>query len=455
MNQKPSLDFELVVIGTGPAGSSVARKLAEAGRRVAIVEARAFGGTCALRGCNPKKVFTNAGELVDRLQRGDGRLIAAAAGQIDWRVLQAFKREFTEPVAEKSERSFQDDGIETFHGTARFTGEETIDVAGQTLRSERFLIASGSHPRPLEFPGSDLVTHSDEFLERETMPRRLLFIGGGYISMEFAHVAARARCEVTIVERNDQLLSGFDPDLVDLLSRRSKEIGICGITNCDVQQIQRSADNTLLVSLSNGQQVTADLVIHGAGRVPNIANMSLDQGDIQFNDDGIAVDATMRSCSNRRVFAAGDCAASGKLRLTPVANEEARMIAKNLFSEEPGKAPDYGIVPSVAFTTPAIAAIGLSERQARERKESPSIDVRYDETSSWGSVRKLGPTVSGYKVIIDIQSDKILGAHLLGPAAEETINLFALAMKFDLTATDMKSTLFAFPTFASDVRQML
>lgn len=445
--------FDVIVLGTGPAGSTIARKAAKSGRRVAIVESREFGGTCALRGCNPKKVYVNAASVIDQVRRSDGKLVVGRGVAIDWPTLLAFKKEFTEPVAAKSEKSFQDDGITTVHGQAMFSGTDTVTVGDRRVSAKRIVIATGATPVTLDIPGADCITHSDEFMELASIPERVLFIGGGYISIEFAHVVARCGHQVTVVDRHPHVLSEFDPDLVQLLQNYSTKQGITFLHDREVAGIERAGNGALRVLLDDGNAIICDLVVHGAGRVPNIAALQLDGGNIEHNSDGIIVDRFMRSSSNQHVFAAGDCAASGVPKLTPAANEEARIVASNLFADDPEAVPDYGKVPKVAFSIPAIASVGMSEQEARDTGHD--IDVRFKETSSSGSVRKLGDTVAGYKIIVDNKSDVVLGAHLLGPTAEETINLFALAMKFNLSAKDMKSTLFAFPTFASDVRQMV
>lgn len=446
--------FDLVVLGTGPSGGTVATKIAQSGKRVALVDSRTFGGVCALRGCNPKKVYVNAGHLVDQVRRGNGRLVSDGSAKIDWKQLHDFKTEFTQPVADKKERSFQKDGIQTFHGVARFLSPDTIDVVGTELTADRFLIATGSRPRELPFEGAENVIRSDEFLELESLPDHVVFIGGGYISMEFAGAVARAGRKVTVIEKRRRVLSGFDPDLVKQLTNSLGENGIRFLMNAEISRIEKSSDGGLQIHLANETSpIHCGLAVHGAGRVPNIDELCLLRGGIEHGENGIAVNQYMQNLTNPRVFATGDCAASGLPRLTPVANEDARIAAKNLFSETLQQTPDYGYVPKVAFTIPSIASIGLSEEEARQ--DNSNLRILSDDTSSWGSVRKTGPTAAGYKILVDSKTDTILGAHLLGPSAEETINLFALAMKFNLTATDMKSTLFAFPTFASDVRLML
>ncbi len=445
--------FDVIVLGTGPAGSTIARKAAKSGHKTAIIESREFGGTCALRGCNPKKVYVNAASIIDQVHRANGKLITDCGVAIDWAQLLAFKKTFTEPVAVKSERSFHDAGIATFQGVPAFTGQAEVSVNEHTLSAKKIVIATGAKPAPLEIPGEEWVIQSDEFMELESLPERVLFIGGGYVSMEFAHVVARCGKSVTVVDHHERVLTSFDADLVKLLQGYSEQWGIRFRHGSRVVAIELAADQSMKVVLEGGDIIDCDMVVHGAGRVPSISDLRLEAGNVEYEANGIVVDDFMRSVSNPNVYAAGDCAASGQPKLTPTANEEARIIAKNLFADNPEIQPSYGEIPQVAFTIPAIAAVGMSEEQAREMNSN--IDVRFKETSAWGSNRKTGDTVAGFKVILDKQSNKILGAHLLGPDADEMINLFALAQRFNLTAKDLKSALFAFPTSSADLRQMV
>lgn len=448
--------FDLVVVGTGPAAETVARKANKSGKTVAIVEARQFGGTCALRGCNPKKVYTNAGSLINQARHAQGKLARLDNPRIVWPELLAFKREFTQPVIEKSEQSFAKYGIATYHGTASFVDKQTVEVGGIRLEAERIFVASGAKPRTLQLQGAEHVVQSDEFLELEELPPRIVFIGGGYISMEFAHVAARAGAKVTVLQKGGQILTPFDPDLVEQLTAWSRSIGIDIRTQSEVSAVEKKGRSEFAVHYRSSdaeKQIEADLVVHGAGREPNTKALKLEAGGVACNEQGILVDEFLRSTTNPVVYAAGDCAATGVPNLTPTANEEARAVAQNLFEKEPQYKPDYRAIAQVAFTVPCIAAVGMSEAAARKR--GSNVDVRHQETSTWGSVRKTGVELAGYKILVDKETDHILGAHLLGPAAEEVINLFALAIKFDLTATDLKSTLFAYPTFGADVRRMV
>lgn len=202
--------FDVVVIGTGVAGSSAVYKFAQAGLKVAIVDERPFGGTCALRGCDPKKILIGGAELVDWAKRMKEKGIEGEI-RINWKKLMAFKREWTEGFPERMERSLKKAGIETIHGRAHFIDKDKIEVDGEVISAHKFLVATGAKPRRLNIPGEEHVITSDEFLELDDLPDKIVFIGGGYISFEFAHLAARAGSEVTILHRSGRPLKNFEP----------------------------------------------------------------------------------------------------------------------------------------------------------------------------------------------------------------------------------------------------
>lgn len=210
--------FDLIVIGTGAAASAAAFKCRKAGWSVAIIDSRPFGGTCQLRGCDPKKVLVGIGTLLDAVRRMNGKGLKNESAHIDWAESMRFKRTFTDPAPRRQEEAFQKTGIVTFHGVARFTKPSSIEVGSEILESRYVLIAAGAKPQPLDIPGENHLTTSEQFLELDSLPRRGLFIGGGYISFEFAHLSARAGTEVTILHRSERPLEKFDSDLVDRLA---------------------------------------------------------------------------------------------------------------------------------------------------------------------------------------------------------------------------------------------
>lgn len=445
--------FDLVAIGTGSGASAAAHRCRSAGWKVAIVDSRPFGGTCALRGCDPKKVLVGAADAADWTWRMEGRGIRGGS-RIDWAELMRFKRSFVEGVPERRQESLARAGIAAFHGRARFLGPTSVRVGEAVLEARHVVVATGMRPADLKVPGSEHLTTSDAFLELDRLPRRIAFVGGGYISFEFAHVAARAGADVTILHRGERPLPRFDPDLVDLLVERTRKLGVRVELQTAVRGIERTADGlTVHASGPDAHRLfQADVVVHGAGRVPEVDDMDLAAAGIEWDERGVKVNQYLQSVSNPAVYAAGDVAASGGPPLTPVAGYEGRIVAANLLEGNKTTA-DYAGTPSVAFTVPPLAAVGLQEEAAR--RQGLRFRVHTERTSGWYSSRRIAEEFSGFKVLIEEETDRILGAHLLGPHAEDTVNLFALAIRSGLKATDLKQTIFAYPTHASDVGYML
>ncbi len=449
-----SRKFDLVVLGTGSAASGVASKCRSAGWQVAIVDSRPFGGTCALRGCDPKKVLVGAADVMDWLRRMEGNGVRNKQARIEWTELMKFKRSFTDPVPQSREASFAKAGIAAFHGRAHFLKPDTVQVGEDVLEAPHIVIATGAMPRKLNISGEEFLTISDEFLELESLPKRIVFIGGGYISMEFAHVAIRAGAKVTVLHRGERLLEVFDPDLVEQLAQKTRYLGADIQLRTEVNAIEKTADHLIVRASAGGEQRTfhADLVVHGAGRVPEIEDLNLAAANVDTTKKGVKVDEYLQSPSNPAVYAAGDAADSGGPPLTPVAGYEGRIVAANLLEGNHVTA-SYAAMPTVAFTVPPLASVGLSEPAAREK--GLRFRTHHEITTAWYSSRRVAEESSGFKVLVEERTDHILGAHLLGPHAEETINLFALAIRSGIAASDLRETIFAYPTLASDVRYML
>lgn len=446
--------FDVVVIGTGSAASAVAFRCRAAGWTIAVIDSRPFGGTCALRGCDPKKVLVSAAEALDWAHRLDGKGIRANGIEIDWPALMRFKRSLIEAVPKDREQGFEKKGVETFHGRARFIGPRRVQVGDDVLEGRFVAIAAGAKPMPLLIPGEEHVIDSERFLELDELPHRILFVGGGYISFEFAHVAVRSGAEVMLLHRGPRPLGRFDPDLVDQLVARTRALGVDVYLDTAVTAIEQTVRG-LTVHVSAGgrpRAFDADLVVHGAGRVPEIDDLGLEAAGVTWDQRGVRVNEYLQSVSNAAVYAAGDAASSAGPPLTPVAGYEGRIVARNLL-EGNRMTADYSVVPSVVFTLPPLATVGLQESAARE--QGLQVAVRHEQTAGWSSSRRIGEAFSGFKVLVDEKTDRILGAHLLGAHADEVINVFALAMRSRMTTSEIKSTLFAYPTSASDIPYMM
>lgn len=445
--------FDLVVIGSGSAGAGPAYECRRAGWKVAVVDDLPFGGTCALRGCDPKKVLVGAAELVDWQRRMRGKGIAGEAA-VDWPELIRFKRTFTESVPESRAASLAAAGIAAYRGAARFLDAQTIDVAGERLTARHFVIAAGATPRPLGIPGEEHVVTSTDFLELAALPRRILFVGAGYISFEFAHVARRAGAHVAIIGRGRPLRQ-FDADLVARLVDESRRIGIAIELDAEVAAIERAgtAFRVTVNKQGGASRLETDLIVHGAGRVPKTAALDLQAAQVATHENGaVVVNEFLQSTTNPRVYAAGDAAGSEGPPLTPVAGHEGRIVAANLLHGN-SRTPDYRAIPSVVFTIPPLAQVGLTEAAARERGSAMTVHLR--DTSEWYASRRIGEEASLAKVLVETGTERILGAHLLGHNAEELVNLFALAMRFEIRAGDLAEMLYAYPTHGSNVRYLV
>jgi glutathione reductase (NADPH) len=336
--------YDLIVIGTGVAASTAAWECHSAGWKIAIIDSRPFGGTCNLRGCDPKKVLVGAAEVIDWNHRmGDKGINNTKDIRIKWPELMRFKRSFTEPVPKAREDQFYNAGIDAFRGHASFTDTSTIKVtekngggADHALNAKHILVATGAKPAKLNIPGEEHVTISDQFLELDYLPDRIVFIGGGYISFEFAHIAARAGAKkITILHRSNKPLGQFDPDLVSQLIQSTRELGIDVRLQTEVKGIVKSSDNGLTVNAfyvgEKGNRskedhiIETDMVVHGAGRVPDVETLDLEAAGIEYDKKkGIKVNEYLQSVSNPAIYAAGDVVVGGGgPQLTPIATYHA------------------------------------------------------------------------------------------------------------------------------------
>jgi len=444
--------YDLVIIGSGTAAQVASSQLRAAGWRVAIIDYRPFGGTCALRGCDSKKMLISGAEAMDAACRMQGHGVAGEL-RIEWRELMAFKRTFTDPVPHRVEERLIDIGIETFHGRARFTGKDSLAVGDRELKARYVLLASGAEPVPLGILGEEHVMTSERFLELETLPKRIVFVGGGYIAAEFSHLTARAGSEVVVLQRAERMLPAFDPDLVGWLMAKFGELGIDVRTRATVQEVTKTNEGFIVQASTDGrmQTVNADLVVHAAGRAPDLKALDLAAAGVEVEDRRLKLNEFLQSVSNPRVYGAGDAAGRGPA-LTPVSSHDGKVVAGNLL-EGNRHTPDYRGVPSVAFTIPPIATVGLAE--ARARAEGLKVRVRSANTPDWYTARRLNERVYGFKTLVEEGSERILGAHLVGPHADEVINLFGLAIRHGRTTRELKTTVFAYPTGASDIGSMV
>lgn len=451
-------EYDVFVIGTGTAGKNVAYDCAAEGMKVAIADNREFGGTCANRGCDPKKVLVGITEAMQLSENLKGKGIVSVP-KIDWQALQKFKDKFTNAVPAATEKKLKKAGIEMYHQSPKFLDENTLSVEGKTIKAKKIVIATGQKPMELKIPGREHLKVSDDFLEMSALPESIVFVGAGYIGMEFAHIAARCGAKVTIVEFEDRPLAPFEAAIVSHLTEASKALGINFIFNAKVSKVEKLRKNYRVFYENEGasaplsaQYVDARIVFNTAGRVPSIDELDLEKGNVAFQKEGITVNEFLQNTTNPSVYACGDVSASGSLPLTPTSSQEARIVSLNIRNGNKTKM-DFPPVPSVVFTIPQVASIGLTEEEAK--KKGYDFVMEYKSVPKWYNAKRTNSESYAYKTLVDKKRNLILGAHIIAPEAGEMINLFVLAMCGKLTPENLKAMIFAYPTWGNDIKGMV
>ncbi|MBC2260809.1 NAD(P)/FAD-dependent oxidoreductase [Listeria sp. FSL L7-0091] len=437
--------YDVVIIGSGASGTTVAFEAQAAGLKVAIVEERSWGGTCVLRGCDPKKVLVGAAEARNLSTRLRGKGIKEAA-TISWTDLMAFKETFVEDVPESRLESFQEAGIETFFGPASFQNENTLQVGNDILNAKKIVIATGATPNTLKVEGQEHIQTSDDFLSLEKLPDSVVFIGGGYISFEFASIALAAGRDVHIIHHNSEPLKKFDPDFVAALVATLKEEGIHFHFDTDITKITKNSEK-LHIEGKNSFSLETDLIIGATGRTPNIAHLALEKANIDYTKKGITVNEKLQTTNHAHIYACGDVAATKGAPLTPVVSMEAALVAKNILGGN--EKIDYPAIPSVVFTSPKLASIGISMEEATANPEK--YQIKNHDTTKWYTYRRTNEKIALAKIIEDRKTGQIKGAHFLSEEADYMINYVAILMKANLTLADLQSVIFAYPSPASDL----
>jgi glutathione reductase (NADPH) len=437
-------EFDLFVIGAGSGGVRAARMAAQRGARVAVAESGALGGTCVNVGCIPKKLYSFAAHFAEAFEESHGFGWSAAKPALDWAALKANRATEISRLNGVYGKLLVDAGATLMHGHARLAGANAVEVNGQRHTATTVLVATGGRPVAPDFPGHDLAISSDDIFDLPAFPHHLVVVGGGYIACEFASIFRGLGAQVTQLYRGEQVLRGFDDEVRDFLAAEMRKKGVDLRTHADVQRIDRGARG-LQVTLKDGSVLAADAVLCATGRSPNTADLGLVEAGVVLDARGaIVVDDLYRS-SLPSVCALGDVI--NRVQLTPVALAEAMVLVDRLFGNGQRRL-SYELVPTAVFTHPSIGTIGLSEVQARERFGALRIFS--------SEFRALKHTLSGstertlMKLVVDAASDRVVGLHMVGADAGETVQGFAVAMQAGATKAQFDATLGIHPTAAEE-----
>ncbi|RCW93679.1 dihydrolipoyl dehydrogenase family protein [Winogradskyella arenosi] len=444
--------YDVFVIGSGIAGQTAAKACTKKGLKVAIADNRIYGGTCAIRGCDPKKVLMQFADLMQKSSQLKD-LGVTEVPKIDWKTVQKFKTFFTQPVPLATEEDLSQLGIDLYHQSPKFISKNEVLVEGKTITADKFVIATGLLPRPLNIKGSNLLKTSDALLNMKSIPNSAVFIGSGYVGMEFSYMLAAMGCKVTLIELSDQPLAPFDAFLVDKLVKVLEKMGITFIFQAKPLAIEKLKKNVKLTYEKDGEEFTlkARKIFNTSGRVPAIKKLDVEQADIKADATGIIVNDYMQSTSHSHVYACGDVS-SKSLPLTPLSGLQGYIAGHNIVNGNT-KTFEDPLVPSIVFTHPQLAMVGYSEAEAKSRYKN--IKVYKGDASKWYNAKKENAEVYAYKILVNERTDTIVGAHLLSNQANETINILTMAINTGMTVTEFKKQIFTYPSYSNDLKSML
>jgi glutathione reductase (NADPH) len=439
-------DYDLFVIGAGSGGVRAARIAAGHGARVAIAEEHRVGGTCVIRGCVPKKLLVYGAHFAEDLE--DARRFGwqVEGKHFDWPTLRDNVLAEVDRLNKAYISTLETHGVRIFHDRASFIDAHTLAVGGTRATADTILIATGARPAIPDCPGAEHGITSNDVFDLETLPRRAVIAGGGYIANEFAGIFNELGVEVTLLLRGDTLLRGYDRQIVERLQSISMAKGIRFRFNAPFERIDKQADGTLRIHAGRGEPLAADLLLYAIGRPANTEKLGLDAVGVERKPNGaIAVDADSRT-SVDTIYAVGDV--TDRVQLTPVAIREGHAFADSVFGNKPWRV-DHSCVASAVFSHPPIAAVGLTEAAARN--SFGPVKVYTSDFRAMKNVLADRNERALYKLVCDEATGRILGAHIVGPEAAEIMQPLAIAVKAGLTKAQLDETVAIHPTMAEEL----
>jgi glutathione reductase (NADPH) len=441
-------DFDLFTIGAGSGGVRASRVAAAHGARVAVAEEYRVGGTCVIRGCVPKKMLVYGAHFAEDLVDAQHFGWTIEGKRFDWKALRDSVQKDVTRLEGLYGQTLSNHEVTIFNERAVITGPHEITLAsGKIVTAAHILIATGARPFVPDFPGNEHVITSNEAFHLDELPRRILIAGGGYIANEFAGIFNEFGCKVTLANRSDTILRSYDAALRDRLLQISMVKGIAFLFNAEFEWIERQADGTLLVKLTWQEPCEYDAVMVATGRVPNIEGLGLETVGVEVGQRGeIIVDAFSRTNVDH-IYAVGDV--TDRVQLTPVAIREGQAFADSVFGPGEPYAVDNSCVPSAVFSHPPIAAVGLTESEARNTLGN--IRVYQSDFRPMKNVVAGRNERSLYKMIVDAATGRIVGIHMIGPDAPEIMQAAAIAVKAGLTKADFDATVAIHPTMAEEL----
>jgi glutathione reductase (NADPH) len=442
-----SHDYDLFVIGAGSGGVRASRVAAAHGAKVAVAEEFRIGGTCVIRGCVPKKLLVYGSHFAEELADAAHYGWSIEGMKFDWATLRDTVLRDVDRLEAAYTTTLDTNKVEHFHERATIAGPNAVRLAsGREITARHILIATGATPVMPDFPGNDLCITSNEVFHLPELPRKVVIQGAGYIAMEFAGIFNALGCEVTVVNRSDVILRGYDEALRDRLLQITMARGIQYRFNCPIGKVEKLADGRLAVSVGSSEPITADVVLIATGRRPNTDGLGLENAGITLGEKGeIPVDEfSQTACGS--IYAVGDV--TDRVQLTPIAIREGHAVADALFGGEK-RTIAYDCIPSAVFSQPPIASVGLTEGEARNRYGN--IKVYSSDFRPMKNVFAERHERGLYKLVVDAGTDKVIGVHMIGPDSPEILQAAAIAVRAGLTKADFDATVALHPSMAEEL----
>lgn len=441
--------FDLLAIGAGSGGLSAVERAALYGRRAAVIERGPFGGTCVNVGCVPKKVMWNGARLARAIADAAGYGFDLRQERFGWERLVEARDAHIGGIAAWYTNFLDDNGVEAIRGTARFVAPDAVEVEGARYRADHIVIATGSLPQRPALPGAEHGITSDGFFALRRQPRRAVVVGGGYIGVELTGLLAALGSEVDLVIRSNSFLTGFDAMLREGLMEETVNAGVNLITNNEVAAVEREKAGRLAVHCRGGIALTGvDALIWAVGRRPATADLDLAAAGVAMDPEGFVATDPFQNTNVPGVYAVGDV--TGRTALTPVAIAAARRLVDRLFGDRPERRLDYADIPTVVFSHPPIATVGLTEEQARER-HGEAVKVYQTRFTPLYHALTAHQTKTAMKLVCVGAQERIVGIHLLGEGVDEMLQGFAVALRMGATKRDFDDTVAIHPTSAEEL----
>lgn len=442
--------FDYLVIGGGSGGMASARRAASYGAKTALVEGGAIGGTCVNVGCVPKKVMWNSAAVADVLRHAPHYGFDVNVKGFDWPRLKQARDAYIERLNKIYDRNLAASDVTRIHGWGKFRDSHTVTVDGTDYTAEHILVATGGIPVVPDLPGAELGITSDGFFELETKPQKVVVVGGGYIAVELAGVLKALGCDVTLLLRGDTFLRTFDAALRDTLMEEMQGNGINILTRIHMDRVERDGDGKLALHCKDGSRHTGyDTLIWATGRKPHTEDLGLVAAGIETDDRGYILTDEQQNTNVAGIYAVGDV--TPRAALTPVAIAAGRRLADRLFDGQDDARLDYDTIPTVVFSHPPIGTVGLSEEEARELYGDSGVKVYQSRFVNmyYSVMPEKAPTV--VRLITVGDQEKIVGCHVIGLAADEMIQGFAVAVKMGALKKDFDNTVAIHPTAAEEL----